>query len=184
MTRVYLVRHCRTSGQAPDAPLTAEGETQAILLADFLAPLGIDRVVSSPFTRAIGSIAPLAERLRLSIETNPRLAERVLCTEQLDDWDTHYRATYDDYDLALPGGETSRAAISRGAAAIEDILRDSDRSSVAVTHGNLLSLLLGHYGFHRGGSAGYDTWRALTNPDVFRLQRNGRRTTVERIWRP
>ncbi|MBD2682778.1 MULTISPECIES: histidine phosphatase family protein [Nostoc] len=46
----------------------------------------MERVISSPFTRAYQSIAPLAERLGLSIETDNRLAERVLCATALADW--------------------------------------------------------------------------------------------------
>ena len=49
MKRVYLVRHCSAAGQAPDRPLTAEGEAQALRLADFLVPFDVARIVSSPF---------------------------------------------------------------------------------------------------------------------------------------
>jgi len=181
--RVYLVRHCRTSGQAADRPLTPEGEAQALELAEFLAPLGIERIVSSPYARAVRSIAPLAERLGLHVETDERLAERVLSSEPMEDWEERMRTSYDEMDRALPGGETSRAAIARGAAAVEEILQGAANVTVAVSHGNLLSLLLGHYGFHAGGSAGYEAWRVMSNPDVYRLEREGGRTTVERIWK-
>src|SRR5207245_4789289 len=59
---LYLVRHCRAAGQAPEAPLTAEGLAQAERLADVLAPLAPDRILSSPFRRAVQSVEPLAAR--------------------------------------------------------------------------------------------------------------------------
>jgi 2,3-bisphosphoglycerate-dependent phosphoglycerate mutase len=182
--RLYLVRHCKTSGQDADRPLTPEGEAQALHLADFLAPLGIKRVVSSPYARAVRSIAPLAEQLGLPLETDDRLAERVLSSEPLDDWEARMRESYDAVDRALPGGETSLDAVARGAAAIEELLGGTAQVSVAVSHGNLLSLLLGHYGYHAGGSAGYESWRVMSNPDVYVLERDGSRIRIERIWRP
>jgi 2,3-bisphosphoglycerate-dependent phosphoglycerate mutase len=76
--RLFLVRHCESTGQDASAPLTARGQTQAIHLADYLETLGVDLLVSSPYTRAQQSIAPLAQRLGLSVEIDARLAERVL----------------------------------------------------------------------------------------------------------
>ena len=182
MKRVYLVRHCSAAGQAPDRPLTAEGEAQAMQLAAFLAPMGITRIVSSPFLRAVESIAPLAARQGLPLETDERLAERVLSTEPLNDWEQAMRTSYLEVDRALPGGETTRDALARGVAAIEALLSHRAERTVAVSHGNLLSLLLGHYGLHRGGLAGYEAWRSLSNPDVYELidERGERR--VRRIW--
>lgn len=58
--RVYLVRHCESSGQQPDAPLTALGAAQAEQLAAFLRPFGVGWIVSSPFRRARQSVEPLA----------------------------------------------------------------------------------------------------------------------------
>ena len=186
MKRLYLVRHCRAAGQAPDRPLTDEGEAQAIELADLLAPRGISRIVSSPYRRAVGSIAPLAARLGLPVETDERLAERVLSTEPMEDWEAAMRASYVELDHALPGGETTRGALGRGVAAIEALLTHpaaSEGGTVAVSHGNLLSLLLGHYGFHAGGLAGYEAWRNLSNPDVFELSEESGRRAVTRIWK-
>jgi 2,3-bisphosphoglycerate-dependent phosphoglycerate mutase len=182
VTRVYLVRHCRAAGQAPDRSLTPDGEAQALQLADFLAPFRIGRIVSSPFTRAVGSIAPLAERLGLPVETDDRLAERVLSSEPMDDWEAAMRTSYVELDRALPGGETTRGGLARGVAAIEAILAHPAECSVAVSHGNLLSLLLGHYGFHGGGLAGYEAWRNLSNPDVFELTDEDGQRRVRRIW--
>jgi broad specificity phosphatase PhoE len=40
--RLYLIRHCESAGQHPDAPLTSIGCAQAVALADRLASLQID----------------------------------------------------------------------------------------------------------------------------------------------
>ena len=182
MKRVYLVRHCSAAGQAPDRPLTPEGEAQALRLANFLVPFDVARIVSSPFERAVKSIAPLAERLGLPVETDARLAERVLSTEPLDNWEETMRSSYVELERQLPGGETTHGGLARGVAAIEAILAHQVERTVAVSHGNLLSLLLGHYGFHGGGLAGYEAWRNLTNPDVFELSDDGGERRVRRVW--
>jgi 2,3-bisphosphoglycerate-dependent phosphoglycerate mutase len=175
---LYLVRHCQAEGQAPEAPLTAAGRAQAEQLADFLVGADIRRIVSSPFARARQSIEPLARRLGIPIETDDRLAERVLCPEPLPDWRDRLRASFDDPDFCLPGGESGRTATERGVAAIQDALRRHDGSLALVTHGNLLALLLRHF----DGRVGFEEWQALTNPDVFRVSIGDSAGRIHRVW--
>jgi 2,3-bisphosphoglycerate-dependent phosphoglycerate mutase len=175
---LYLVRHCQATGQAPDAPLTPEGATQAALLADLLAPLGIARILSSPYLRARDSIAPLAARLGLPVETDTRLVERVLTTEPLPDWRVHLARSFDDDAYCLAGGESSRAATARAVAVMEAARQRPARATVIVTHGNLLALLLRHC----DGRAGFAAWGALTNPDVYRVTCGGLPQPIVRLW--
>jgi 2,3-bisphosphoglycerate-dependent phosphoglycerate mutase len=67
---LYLIRHCASVGQHPDAPLSGQGRAQAMALADRLADRQIDRIVSSPFLRAVQSIAPLAQRMGLPVASD------------------------------------------------------------------------------------------------------------------
>jgi 2,3-bisphosphoglycerate-dependent phosphoglycerate mutase len=170
---LYLVRHCRAAGQAPEAPLTEEGLAQAERLAGFLAPLAPDRIVSSPFRRAVQSVEPLAERLDLPIELDDRLRERLLTTAA-GDWLEPLRRSFDEVDAVLEGGESTRAAAARAAAALDDLRAHGAATTVVVSHGNLTALILRHF----DGRSGFAEWRALTNPDVFRIV-DGR---PERIW--
>lgn len=162
---VFVIRHCKATGQEPDAPLTAQGEEQARELAEQLAPLGIQRIVSSPYRRAVQSVAPLAEQLGLPVHTDGRLVERMLSGVPLDDWLTPLQASFDDRDLCLDGGESSNAASERALAALEDILAHGAQTSALVTHGNLMALLLGHF----DKRPGFVFWQGLSNPDVYRL---------------
>ena len=109
--------------QEAEAPLTAEGERQAQALADALAAAGIERIVSSPMRRALDSAAPLARRLGLAVEVDARLAERVLSGGVRVDWLDRLRESFDDLDARLQGGESSREAMVRGTAAVDDALR-------------------------------------------------------------
>lgn len=175
---LYLVRHCRATGQAPDAALTPEGAVQAVLLADLLAPLSIDRILSSPFVRARASIAPLAARLGIPVETDDRLVERLLTTEPLPDWRAHLAQSFDDDAYRLAGGESSRAATARAVAVLEEARQRPAHATVIVTHGNLLALLLRRY----DSRVGFAAWQALTNPDLYRVASREPPQPIVRLW--
>jgi 2,3-bisphosphoglycerate-dependent phosphoglycerate mutase len=166
VTKLILIRHCASSGQAPDAPLTDAGIQAARALADRLVPLAPDAVYSSPYRRALTTAQPFAERAGLRIVEEPRLRERVLAANPLDDWLEHIRRSYADGDHRPgPGGETWREVEARGCAALADIAAAGHRLPLAVSHGNLISALL------RAADPdfGFDDWRAMRNPDLFEI---------------
>ncbi len=175
---LYLVRHCQASGQEPEAPLTQEGIIQANLLADFFSRVHVERIVSSPFVRAYQSITPLADRLGITIELDDRLTERVLSTAVLPDWRDHLLKTFDDLDLCLVGGESSRAAMQRAVAVVNEILLHDTKTTFFVTHGNLMTLLLKH--FHQ--QIGFAEWQCLTNPDIYNVVIGNDYVEVKRVW--
>lgn len=180
MTRtLYLIRHCTTTGQEPEAPLTEAGFEQAARLAEWLADRGIEAVVSSPYVRAVQSIQPFADRHGISIQQDPRLRERDLSSEPLSDVRKHLAATFEDFDLCLPGGESTRTAMARAAAALEEILQRPERTVAVVSHGNLTTLMLRHF----DDTVGFETGQRLTNPDVYvvTLPPDGP-STVLRAW--
>ncbi len=172
---LYIVRHCQAVGQEPNAPLTSEGHLQAIALVDLLFGFGIEGVISSPFIRAYQSIAPLAERLGFSIEIDNRFTERVLCATPLDNWREQLAESFTNLDLYLDGGESSRSAMARGIAVIDEVLQQEASTIAIVTHGNLMALILKHF----DDRIGYAEWQKLSNPDVYRVQFLNGETQVE-----
>lgn len=56
-------------------PLDARGRLQAAALVELLRPLGVTRVVSSPYVRCIETVQPLAAALEVQVEPDDRLAE-------------------------------------------------------------------------------------------------------------
>jgi 2,3-bisphosphoglycerate-dependent phosphoglycerate mutase len=174
---LFLIRHCHAAGQERDAPLTQSGRQQAIALADRLCRLPIARIISSPFVRGRESIRPLAERLGLPIEDDGRLVERVLSSAQMDEWRERLAATFEDLDLCFEGGESSRTAMVRGVAVINDAIGQSGEPIVIVTHGNLMTLILKHF----DERFGYEAWENLRNPDVYCIKFNSDGAVVERM---
>jgi 2,3-bisphosphoglycerate-dependent phosphoglycerate mutase len=174
---IFLVRHAKTEGQAPEAPLAPDGLAQATALADLLEKVRIQQIISSPFTRAVQSIEPLAKRLGLGIKIDGRLKEANLSTINYPDWLDRLRTTFSDFELAFEGGESSRTASERGMAAISEVLITGENPAVVVTHGRLLTLILKHF----DPKYGFDEWKTLTAPDVFELTLGDSDTTIRRI---
>lgn len=170
----YLIRHCKASGQEPDAELTAEGRDQAERLAEFFNGIEVRHIISSPFTRAIQSIEPLADVRGLPIEIDDRLAERVLSAEDLPDWMEKLEQSFTDLDLKFEGGESANEAAERGAA----VMAEAEDGAILVTHGNLMGLLLKKF----EKAYGFEEWKSLSNPDVFVLSIDGDAASVSRMW--
>ncbi|HZG16832.1 MAG TPA: histidine phosphatase family protein [Candidatus Bathyarchaeia archaeon] len=178
MKTIYIVRHCSADGQAPDAALTEKGREQAKLLADFFEGIEIEQIISSPFLRAQQSIEPLAARRGLSVKTDSRLVERVLAEGDLPDWMERLEESFADLELCLPGGESSRTAMERAIRIIKEVLSSDISTSLLVTHGCLMTLLLKHF----NPDIGFKDWQHLSNPDVFSLHIDGSQATVKRTW--
>jgi len=163
--QILLIRHCQAVSQAPGAPLTADGTKAAERLATFLRSCGVDALFSSPYKRALETLAPFSTGDKVAIRIDDRLAERRLESQSSPDWLEHVRRSFDDLDYRAPSGETLREAQQRGLGAIQEISRASHKLPAVATHGNLLAALL-HSADH---SFGFERWRELKNPDIFRV---------------
>lgn len=78
---LLFVRHAvalrRRDWTKPDAlrPLSPHGYQQADALPGLLAAYGVTRILSSPSTRCVETVQPLAAQLGLPVEERPELAE-------------------------------------------------------------------------------------------------------------
>lgn len=176
---ILLVRHCEAAGQAPDAPLTGPAQAQAESLSGFLAEHGVDAIFASEFLRARQTAWPLAQRLALPVVVDRRLNERTLSPQPIPNWQSVVRDSFIDPDLRAPGGESANEVIARALACFSEVLEHGYEAPAVVTHGNLLGLVLHSV----DATFGFDGWRSLTNPDVFRLQFcDGKPAGFERLW--
>lgn len=177
LKKIYLIRHCEAEGQPSGAQLTERGLKQSLELSEFFSDRKIDRIIASPYKRAIQSIQPLAQRLIIKIEADERLIERVLSTKNLSDWLEKLKTTFDDPELKFEGGESSQEAMKRIVDVVEEVFNSESENTIIVTHGNLLSLLLKYY----NKDFGFEEWRNLSNPDVFLLKNESTKVTFERL---
>ncbi|HSO57894.1 MAG TPA: histidine phosphatase family protein [Paenisporosarcina sp.] len=174
MKTIYLVRHCSATGQEPEAKLSDLGHQQAEELASFFKDKIIYHIISSPYLRAVHSIQPTAQSKNIPITIDERLAERELSSSILQNWLELLEQTFNDLDLKLDGGESSREATDRAI----NVVKDSQNNCVLVTHGNLMSLILKHF----DDSIGFQDWKSLSNPDVYTLTIDNNDRTIERLW--
>ena len=144
---MYLVRHGETDWSRArrhtgrtDLPLSPVGEAEAKALGQHLRGLEVDRVLSSPMTRAVTTarVAGFGDRL----ETSDALLEfdygdyEGLTTAQI-------RAARPGWDLfrdGCPGGETVEAAAGRARGLLADLAASGGRA-LLFSHGHLLRIL-------------------------------------------
>ena len=147
-------------------------------MAKFLEAYPIDRIISSPFTRAVQTIIPYALKNNIEIEIDERLQERILSSENMPDWFDKLQQSFIDKDLKFTGGESSNEAIHRILALIEELHVNESETIVLVTHGYLSTMLLHSISPHFG----FDEWQQLSNPDVFMIEMDASGARFERIW--
>lgn len=179
LKKLIVVRHCSATGQERDAALTIAGEKQAHFLANFLIQnnLQIESIISSPFTRAIQSIAPFALRTNLPVGEDERLEERILSNNPMEDWLQKLEYTFTNIDISFLGGESTKQAMDRVASLIQDILQQEHQVTLLVTHGNLLTLILKYF----DNRIGFLEWKNLSNPDIYEITLD-EQTTIHRLW--
>jgi probable phosphoglycerate mutase len=158
--RLFLVRHAEALANpdlrylgSRDDPLTAQGQWQALQLAQAFVPLALAAVYTSPLTRAIATAQPLAEACRLSLIPEPRLVEAAMGTwEGLHRAEILARSAADatrhhqwevDPTCAPPGGESLTAVQTRVVACVQDLaVRHAGTAVVLVSHVSPIKALL------------------------------------------
>jgi 2,3-bisphosphoglycerate-dependent phosphoglycerate mutase len=170
-TTIYLVRHAEslpsTDVPEPDWPLSDRGREQAQALVFAMRALAIDAIYSSPYPRALHTVTPLAQELGKEVTPVPALRERMLSRRNLGDefWPIVERY-WQDPEYALPDGESNRACALRMQQAIAELAaRHAGHTLALASHGNALALYLGTL----DSGFGYAQWRAMQNPDLFRI---------------
>jgi 2,3-bisphosphoglycerate-dependent phosphoglycerate mutase len=151
-------------------PLTAKGFRDALQLRDALASTHVDAAYSSPYLRARQTIEPIAQARGLNIETVEDLRERLLSPVDLPDWREQLKRSWEDFDYAPVGGETSRDAQARVVRVLDTIAsRHSSGTVIIASHGNLIALAL--HAFAPGVDDEF--WESIPMPAVFTLIREG-----------
>lgn len=80
---LYLIRHAHAGSRRSwdvndiERPLSARGDTQAAYLVELLGKRKVTRVLSSPATRCVQTVAPIAEHFGLVVDIDPLLHEGV-----------------------------------------------------------------------------------------------------------
>ena len=187
-TTFYFVRHGESEGNAArvftgqtDSPLTERGRQQAAAVAEELAKVKFDRIVSSDLSRTRDTAEVIAKRHGISVEVVAELREIDVGnqtgktfdeTRGLPNWN-------DDGFVAWPGGETLKQVLGRTLGAIERLTRESPGKTILVVgHGGVNRILLSHF---LGILPKLDRSPA-TNTNVSVVHTDGKTHTVERLF--
>jgi 2,3-bisphosphoglycerate-dependent phosphoglycerate mutase len=80
------------------------------------------------------------------------------------------RRSWDDFDHALPGSESSRGAQARAERVLAGLAaRHPGQTIVAASHGNLIALALSA----RDEAVGFEFWDAMEMPAVYEVEISG-----------
>ncbi len=173
---IYVARHGETELNAarviqmPTTPLSERGRLQASRLAERLAPLGIVRILTSDFLRAIETATAIADRCGAPIVVDPLLRERDFGDIRGTPYNELGRDPFGP-DYHPPNGESWAMFHERVAEAWDLVARvaaDTPGNLAVVTHGLVCGALVERHLALDAGTAIPSLWRntALTEIDA------------------
>ena len=157
--RLYLIRHSltpetgkRLSSLDPDISLSAQGQTIADQLGEFLAPVPLDAIYTSPHQRcrqtasAVAKgrgIRPRLDRAFIEADYGKWLGRPLKSLYRLKAWqDLMANASR----FRFPDGETLHEVQGRAVAGVEALAAKHPDEAIAVaTHGDIVKVILAHY---------------------------------------
>ena len=149
MTTVYFVRHAEPNYNHHDdlsRELTPKGLRDRELVTQFLMDKRIGAVLSSPYKRAVDTVAGFAEAAHLEIETIADFRERRVSSEWIADFDGFCRSQWADFNYKLSDGETLGEVQRRNIRALNAALARYDGKNIVIgSHGTALSVIINYY---------------------------------------
>lgn len=192
MTRLLIVRHGEAEGNREhrfigqsDVPLTEHGRLQVSSLTRRLLDVGITRIVTSDLQRAADTVAPVAEKLGIDLELDPRLREiengewaNLVASEVAARWPDLWDRYRHGEDIDRPGGESWADVQVRAVAAITEYaarLDGADTVLVGTHAGPALGLLRWAVGLPQEGNVFAGPFGALHNTSISTISLPGPR---------
>ncbi len=149
MTTIYFVRHAEPNYDNHDdlsRELSSKGLQDRKLVTKFLLDKRIDAALSSPYKRAVDTIADFAESVNLEIEIIDDFRERKIGNEWIDDFNTFSRKQWENFDYKLTDGESLNEVQSRNIKALGEVLTAFKGKNVVIgSHGTALSTIINYY---------------------------------------
>lgn len=149
MTTVYFIRHAEPNYQNHDdqaRELSPKGLQDRKLVTAFLSDKAVDAVLSSPYKRAVDTVADFAQSRNLPITTIRDFRERKVEGSWIEDFHDYCQHQWADFDYKRSGGESLREVQQRNIRALNAVLDDyKDKTVVIGSHGTALSTIIHSY---------------------------------------
>lgn len=149
MTKVYFVRHAEPNYNNRDdmsRELSAKGMVDRELVTHFLSDQNIEVILSSPYKRAVDTVAHFAESKGLNIEIIDDFRERKVDSTWIEDFASFSKAQWEDFDYKLSDGESLNDVQHRNISALNGVLEKYKGKNIAIgSHGTALSTIINYY---------------------------------------
>ena len=157
MTTLYFVRHAEADAYFSDQrtrPLTEKGLQDRKLVTTFLQDKNIDAVLSSPFKRAVDTIAEFSDNNGFDVELVEDFQERKGDSglawgngDKMSDIKlADIKRQWADFSYTYSDGECYAEVQARNIAALNSVLaRYKNKTIVIGTHGISLSMIINYY---------------------------------------
>lgn len=182
ITNIYFVRHAHSvyTPEELKRPLSERGVKDAERVTEILSKEKINRVISSPYKRAIETVEGVASLLNQVVELEDGFKERKLAEISVDNFEESVLKMWNDFNFSFVGGESGYMAQQRGVLALEKILdRYNGENIVIGTHGNIMVLIMNYY----NKNYNFDFWKELKMPDIYKLAFvNKNLIEVKELW--
>ncbi len=162
-TTICFVRHAEPNYANHDdmsRELSSKGLEDRRLVTKFIQDRHVDVILSSPFKRAIDTVADLAEVKGLPIEVVDNFRERRVDSVWIEDFNTFCKNQWADFNYKLADGECLKEVQNRNIAALNNVLESCEGKSVVIgSHGTALSTIINYY----DKTFGYEEFEKIRN---------------------
>lgn len=109
-TCLYFVRHAHSVYSADEygRPLSERGYQDAQRVTEILKTENINRILSSPYRRAIETVEGISRFLGIEIERKEDFKERVVASHPVEDFALAMAKLWGDEQFAWPGGSRTK----------------------------------------------------------------------------
>ncbi len=158
MVTLYVVRHCEAAGNhkrvfqgSSDCDITELGSVQLVFLSERFKDIKIDKVYSSPLTRAKKTAHAIADPKNLPVTVKDELTEicgGIIEGMSFDEIFERYNSLeytweHEPHNFAPEKGEAMRSVYERIWGAVREIIEENDGKTVVIaSHGAAIRNLI------------------------------------------
>ncbi len=178
MTTIYFIRHAKSDRTVRDGrirPLTETGMVERTLVTEYLCDKKIDVVLSSPFKRAVDTVADFANKFGFNITTIEDFREQRSSSDIKDrgsEFFNYLKQQWSDFSHKMTDGESLLEVQERNIAALKDVITEYQNKNIVIgTHGIALSVIINYY----DKTYGFEDLLAMADimPWVVKMEFNG-----------
>ena len=149
VTKVFFIRHAEpnlTNHNDMLRELSPKGMADRAFVTRFLADKDISAVLSSPYKRAVDTVADFAEKYGFEIEIDADFRERRVADGWIDNFTEFSEKQWADFDYRLEDGESLSEVQKRNIAALSRALEKYAGKNIVIgSHGTALSTIINYY---------------------------------------